>query len=320
MSQAPNAAPAIVVVGSYNLDLVLTVARLPAPGETCLALGRSDSHGGKGSNQAIQAARCGARVAMLAAVGEDAAGVAALSMWRGLGLDVSGVARLAGADTGSAVILVDAKGENSIVVDAGANARLDAGHVEAVSGLIARARLVAAQLETPVAATRRAFALAREAGGATLLNAAPAPEAIDAELLALTDILVVNEGEARTLAGTEDPAALSAALLPKVGRAVVLTLGVKGAVLLRKDAAALARPARPVEVVDTTGAGDAFIGAFAARLVDGGDQAAAVESALDWGLAAGALACTRLGAASSFADRAAVASLAGRRAPAATVR
>jgi ribokinase len=307
MRPAPNASPEIVVVGSYNLDQVLSVARLPAPGETCLALGRSDSHGGKGSNQATQAARCGARVAMLAAVGEDAAGAGALAMWRGLGIDVSGCAQLTGCDTGTAVILVDAKGENSIVVDAGANARLSPAHVEAASPLVGAARLVAAQLETPIEATKHAFALARAAGVATLLNAAPAPEAIDAELLALTDILIVNEVEARTLAGDERPDSLAQALLPKVGRAIVLTLGAEGAVLLRADAPTLARPARPVRVVDTTGAGDAFIGAFAARLVASSDAA----QALDWGLAAGALACTRLGAAASFADQAAVAELAG---------
>jgi len=290
----------IVVAGSYNHDQVLRLDHLPAPGETCLALGRADSHGGKGSNQAVQAALCGARVAMLAAIGEDAAGAAALAMWADLGLDASPVARLANAPTGSAVILVDGRGENSIVVDLGANARLSADHAQAAAATIGAARLVLAQLETPIEATKRAFALARAAGATTLLNAAPAPDAIDAELLALTDILAVNEVEARALGDDE-------ALLGKVGQAVVKTLGAKGAVLLRKGEPPLARPARDVEVVDTTGAGDAFIGAFAARLVATGDAA----QALEWGLAAGALACTRLGAVTSFADGEAVAALAG---------
>ena len=166
----------IVVVGSYNRDLILKLAHLPAPGETTLALGRAEAHGGKGSNQAVQAALCGARVAMLAAVGEDAAGEAALSMWREAGISADAVARLAGAGTGVAVILVDAAGENSIVVDAGANAQLATSQVEAAAGQIHGARLALAQLETPPAAVRRAFELARAAGVATALNAAPAPD------------------------------------------------------------------------------------------------------------------------------------------------
>jgi ribokinase len=296
----------IVVVGSYNRDLLLSVARLPAPGETCLALGRTEAHGGKGSNQAVQAARCGARVAMLAAVGEDPAGASALAMWAGLGVNAGHVPRLADAATGMAAILVDADGENSIVVDSGANARLAPAHVEAAAETISAARLVLAQLETPPEATRRAFEIARAAGVTTLLNAAPAPEALDADLLALTDILCVNRIEAAALAGAAAPERLTEILLPKVGRAVVMTLGADGAVVLRKDAPPLSRPARPATVVDTTGAGDAFIGAFGAQLAASGDFAAALE----WGLAAGALACGALGATSSFADRAAIARLA----------
>jgi ribokinase len=296
----------IVVVGSYNRDLALSVARLPGAGETCLATGRAASHGGKGSNQAMQAALCGGSVAMLAAVGDDAAGAAALAMWRQAGIDASAVVSLAGEATGSAIILVDARGENMIVVDPGANSRLAPAHVAAGAGLIAAAAVVAAQLETPVEATRRAFALARQAGAVTLLNAAPAPDAIDDDLLALTDILAVNAVEARALAGDASPERLAATLLPRIGRSLLLTLGARGAVLLRKDAPPLIRPARPTEVVDTTGAGDAFIGAVCARLAECGEMA----SALDWGLAAGALACAKAGAAASFADRAAIAALA----------
>jgi ribokinase len=295
----------IVVVGSYNRDLVLSVARLPTPGETCLALGRTDAHGGKGSNQAVQAARCGARVVMLAAVGADAAGEAALSMWRDSGIDASHVARLPGGATGTAVILVDAAGENSIVVDPGANADLSPTHVDAAAELIRAARLMLAQLETPLAATRRAFEIARAAGVMTALNAAPAPEALDPQLLALTDVLFVNRIEARALAGVDQPERAAAALLPKVRCAVVLTLGSEGAVLLRPGEPPLVRAARPADVVDTTGAGDAFIGAFGARLAASGDYA----SALDWGLAAGALACTGLGASNSACDAEAIARL-----------
>src|SRR5580693_8083471 len=185
----------IVVVGSYNRDVSFQVARLPAPGETCLSLGRLESPGGKGSNQAIQAARAGAATAMVAAVGFDGAGDTALSLWEAEAIDTTGVARLADVGTGLAMILVDAAAENVIVVDSGANARLATAHIEAAASLIGGAKLVLAQLETPTAATVRAFQLARAAGAATLLNAAPAPEQIDAQLLALTDVLIVNEGE-----------------------------------------------------------------------------------------------------------------------------
>jgi ribokinase len=295
----------IVVVGSYNHDVSFTVARLPAPGETCLSLGRLDSPGGKGSNQAIQAARCGASTAMIAAIGSDAAGDEALALWAADGIATRNVARLAGHPTGMATILVDAMAENVIVVDSGANAHLAPAHIEAAAALIEAARLVVAQLETPVAATIRAFELARASGVATLLNAAPAPEAIDPELLALTDILVVNEGEGRVLSGHDEAQQIGAALLGRVGQAVVVTLGAKGAVLFEPHRPRLDAAPPRVDVVDTTGAGDAFTGAFAARWATSGE----LGSALAWGVAAGALACTRKGAAASCADAARIAEL-----------
>jgi ribokinase len=293
----------IVVVGSYNHDISFSVARLPAPGETCLSLGRLDSPGGKGSNQAIQAARCGAATAMIAAIGSDAVGDEALALWAADGIATQNVVRLADHPTGMATILVDAMAENVIVVDSGANARLAPAHIEAASALIGAARLVVAQLETPVAATVRAFELARAKGVATLLNAAPAPEAIETALLALTDILVVNEGEGRVLSGHDQAPQIGAALLGRVGRAVVVTLGAKGAVLFEPHRPPLDAAPPQVDVVDTTGAGDAFTGAFAARWATSGDMG----SALAWGVAAGALACTRKGAAASCPDAAQIA-------------
>jgi ribokinase len=295
----------IVVVGSYNHDVSFSVARLPAPGETCLSLGRLDSPGGKGSNQAIQAARCGAATAMIAAIGTDAAGDQALRLWAADGIATQHVMRLADEPTGMATILVDALAENVIVVDSGANAHLAPAHIEAAAAVIAGARLVMAQLETPVAATLRAFEIARASGLATLLNAAPAPEAIEAALLALTDILVVNSGEGRALSGHDDAPRIGAALLGRVGKAVVITLGGKGALLFEPHRPPLEAAPPKVDVVDTTGAGDAFTGAFAARWATGGD----LGSALVWGVAAGALACTRKGAAASCADAAQIAAL-----------
>jgi ribokinase len=197
-----------------------------------------------------------------------------------------------------AVILVDRSGENSIVVDSGANARLAPVHVLAAAALIQSARLVLAQLETPPQATAEAFRIAREAGVRTVLNAAPAPSEIDAELLGLTDILIVNEIEGHALSGETSPAAIGAHLLGTVREAVVVTLGREGAMLCRPHAEPHARGSHAVEVVDTTGAGDAFIGAFCARIA-GGDEP---EAALRWGLAAGALACCAKGAAASFGD------------------
>ena len=300
-----TAAGRIVVVGSYNHDVSLSVARLPAPGETCLSRGRLESPGGKGSNQAIQAARAGASVAMIAALGVDGTGDTASALWTTEGIDTRGVVRIADVGTGLAMIVVDALGENAIVVDSGANARLAPAHIDAASGLIVASRLIVAQLETPADATIRAFELAHAAGAATLLNAAPAPERVDPMLQALTDILVVNENEGQAISGHEHAAAIGEALMQHVGRAVVVTLGVRGAMLFeRQRPPHLVAPPK-VEVVDTTGAGDAFTGAFAARWAADADAIAA----LAWGVAAGALACTTRGAAASCADAARIAAL-----------
>jgi ribokinase len=296
----------IVVVGSYNHDVSLQVARLPAPGETCLSLGRLESPGGKGSNQAIQAARAGVGAAMIAAIGQDGASDAAMALWAANGVDTAGVARLAGVGAGMAMILVDAAAENVIVVDSGANAHLAPGHIDAAAALIGQARLVLAQLETPVGATRRAFELARAAGVATLLNAAPAPAAMDPALLALTDIVIVNEGEGQALSGHDHASAIGEALLQRVGKAVVVTLGARGAMLFEHRRPPHAALPPVVEVVDTTGAGDAFTGAFAARWVATEDA----RAALAWGLAAGALACTARGAAQSCPTASQIADLA----------
>jgi len=298
----------VVVVGSYNHDVSLAVARLPRPGETILSLGRLESPGGKGSNQAIQAARCGAATAMIAAIGADAAGDDALALWSAEGIGTAGVTRLADVGTGTAVILVEASGENLIVVDSGANAALAPAHVEAAGGEIGAAKAVLAQLETPWAATRRAFEIARAANAATLLNAAPAPGGLDPGLLALTDILIVNEGEGRALSAETAAAAIGEALLSTVGKAVVLTLGPAGAMLFAHGRSPVAIRSPRVQVVDTTGAGDAFCGAFAARLAADGDLA----RALRWGVAAGALACTAKGAAAACADAARISELAER--------
>ena len=294
-----NSAVQIVVVGSYNRDLALRVDQFPAPGETRLSLGRAESPGGKGSNQAIQAARCGAPTAIIAALGQDPAGDEALSLWSNLQIDSRGVVRLSEAATGMAMILVDQRAENLIIVDSGANGQLSDRHILAAKSMIEGARLIVAQLETPMAATRTAFDLARRAGVTTLLNAAPANAALDHQLLALTDILCVNQSEGEALSGQSLPEAIGTSLLALGLAMVILTLGVDGAMLFQRGQPHLRAHPPTVSAIDTTGAGDAFIGAFAAQWLLNQTPSAA----LDFALAAGALACTRQGAAASFGDR-----------------
>jgi ribokinase len=242
---------------------------------------------------------------MVGAVGDDAAGDDAIAMWNKHGVSTEHVARLTDCGTGLGLILVDASGQNSIVVDSAANARVTPAQADAAAALIAASKLVVGQLEIPTEATLRAFQIARDAGVATMLNAAPAPELIDAALLAATDILVVNEIEGQMLSGHDHPAAIGEALLGKVGRAVVITLGAEGAFLFEHQRPPHSLPAHPVSAVDTTGAGDAFTGAFAARWIATGDA----RAALAWGVAAGSIACTARGAMVSYGDAAAVAAL-----------
>jgi ribokinase len=250
-------------------------------------------HGGKGSNQAIAAARAGAEVAFVGAIGADAAGQAARTLWAEEGIDARAVAVVDAEATGEALILVDGQGENEIVILAGANAALPVAETVA-------ADLVVAQLETPLAATEAAFRAARAQGIATLLNAAPA-RAVPEGLLALADILVVNETEAAAmLARSAAPGLLAAALAQRHPRGVVLTAGAGGAYWAGHDGRQVHAEAIPTTVVDSTGAGDAFIGAFAAALADGATDAAALRR----GVVAGALACRRSGAVPSLPQRA----------------
>jgi ribokinase len=287
----------IVVVGSYNRDTVLAVPRFPRPGETLAASGMARFHGGKGSNQAIAAARAGAEVAFVGAIGADAAGQAARTLWAEEGIDARAGAVVDADATGEALILVDGQGENEIVILAGANAALPVAETVAA---VAGADLVVAQLETPLAATEAAFRAARAQGIATLLNAAPA-RAVPEGLLALADILVVNETEAAAmLARSAAPGLLAAALAQRHPRGVVLTAGAGGAYWAGHDGRQVHAEAIPTTVVDSTGAGDAFIGAFAAALADGATDAAALRR----GVVAGALACRRSGAVPSLPQRA----------------
>lgn len=285
--------PDLLVVGSYNRDVVLSVPRFPRPGETLAGTGMALFHGGKGSNQAVQAARCGVAVTIRACVGQDEAGDAALALWHAEGIATDGVVRDATRPTGTALILVDAAGENQIVVIPGANAMLS--EPAGVGG----AQVVLAQLETPIGGTLAAFRAARAAGAMTVLNAAPTAGTLPEEaLLALTDLLVVNTTEAAMLAPSapENPMALAASLGAKHPRGAVVTAGAAGAVWAVPGQKPVAVPAWPAEVVDSTGAGDAFCGALAASMAQGLDMMRALRRAS----IAGSLACARPGAVPSL--------------------
>ena len=285
----------IVVVGSINIDLVLPCARLPRPGETVMGRAFRTEPGGKGANQAVAAARLGARVAFVGCVGDDAFGARLIAGFHAEDIDTTHVRRVADAATGVAMIQVDDQGQNSIVLGPGANEALSVAQVDAAAGLISAAGLLVCQLETPLAATQRAIAIAHAAGVPVLLNPAPA-RALPASLLRQVDVLVPNEGEAALLTGLPvqaragaDDAALK---LRHEGCATVLiTLGADG-VLVADAQGCRHHPAPQVTARDTTGAGDTFIGAYAAARVAG----EALDAAIAFAQRAAAFSVQRLGA------------------------
>ena len=285
----------VVVLGSANLDLVFAVQHIPSPGETVLAAAQSRHCGGKGLNQAVAAARAGARTAFLGAVGRDDAGTTLTDALRRDGIDVGGV-RTVDAATGTAIITVAEGGDNAIVVAPGANDTLDA-LTQVERDAIASARVLVAQLEIPVNAVAEAAAVARSAGTTTVLNAAPAQH-LDDSLLRLVDVLIVNEHEASTLTGERDPLVAAQDLAHRCST-VVVTLGAHGALCVTSDGAVQTVTAPAVEVVDTTGAGDAFTGVLAAGLSERLPLAAAVHRAV----VAGAISVERHGASSSVPTR-----------------
>ncbi|WP_372593970.1 ribokinase [Actinotalea sp.] len=286
----------IVVVGSVNADLLLEVVRHPHPGETLLGTRSSVLAGGKGANQAVAAARLGASTAMIGAVGSDPYAEVALGELRVAGVDLSQLAVEPGP-TGLAVVTVADDGENSIVVIPGANASVSVQAVERASLVIAGARVCVLQAEIPLDAVCRAAELASAAGRRVVLNVAPACT-LPVETLRLADPLVVNEHEAAILlgAGTDDSPARSAARLAELGiRSVVITLGAAG-VLGVEAGRSWSLPARTVEARDSTGAGDAFVGALAVGLARGNS----VEEAALTATRVAAYSVQRLGAQASY--------------------
>ncbi|MEV6035719.1 ribokinase [Nonomuraea sp. NPDC052116] len=270
----------IVVVGSANADLVVQVDRHPAPGETVLGSELAVHPGGKGANQAVAAARLGARVALLGRVGADGHGRLLRESMERDGVDLGHLHDTAAA-SGIAMIAVGPQGDNSIIVAPGANARLTEGDVLDAAPLLRSAPVVSLQLEIPLPAVLAAARLARRA----VLNLSPAVPVPD-ELLALCDPLVVNEHEAALLLGAPgEPDRQARELLARGPRSVVITLGADGAVVA-ESGAVHAVPSPRVVAVDTTGAGDAFTGALAWRLAAGDPLARAAAFAARVGAAA----------------------------------
>ncbi len=262
----------VVVLGSLNVDLVASVERHPKPGETVLADGELQRFaGGKGGNQAVAAAGAGARVSFVGAVGSDEAGRAYLDRLRSRGVDVSAVRTVGAAPTGQAWITVDDEGENSIVVIAGANGHVTPDHLEDVSDL-GPGDVLLLQLEVPMRSVAAAARTAHGRGARVVLNAAPYA-ALPHDVAALADPLVVNEHEALQLADS-DAAPTS----------VLVTFGAAGCSWDGERSDGI--PVEDADVVDTTGAGDAFCGALAAALAAGATRQEAVTAASEAGAAA----------------------------------
>ena len=285
----------IVVFGSINIDLV-THAKIPAPGETTLGGDYVAIPGGKGANQALAARRAGARVALVGACGADGFAAPALALLKEAGVDLSATRQVA-KPTGAAFIVVDPAGENAIVVAAGANAEARAGQLEELA--FGAGDLLLLQRETPDAEVEAAALLARRRGAKVMLNLAPAGVP-SAALIGALDYLCMNEHEAATLGAatgvaTREPEAIAAALAQSLG---LRRSSHWGRPERSASSAASARfaPAPKVSAVDTTAAGDAFVGAFAAAL----DRGLSFAAAMARGVAAGSLACARSGAQTSL--------------------
>ncbi len=286
-------------MGSSNIDLIARVPRLPRLGETLVGRSFHLGYGGKGANQAVMAARLGARVTLVAKVGRDVFGEGAARNLQAEGIETTHVLVAAERVSGVAQILVDDSAQNVIVVVPGANQDLRPAEVQRASTAILGADAVVCQLEVPVETTLEAFRIARTGGVCTILNPAPAGPLPD-ELLDLVDICLPNEPEAEQLTGQSVATragveAAARALLRRGPRAVVVTLGAAGALVVDQGGAEPI-PAVAVDAVDPTGAGDAFIGSLAVFLAEG----VALREAAHRANAAAALSVTRIGAQESF--------------------
>lgn len=293
----------VTIVGSLNVDTTLRIKRMPLPGETLAAEGKSSAAGGKGANQAVSAARSGAQTAFIGEVGKDNSGQMMLDEMKANGIDVAGIRENDQVSTGTASILLDENGQNSILIYGGANQQLSPTDVEAAKDKITAADFVVAQFETPQAATLRAFQLAKANGVTTILNPAPAQK-IDPEVLKLTDLIIPNETESAELTGViitdETSMLISAAKFAQMGvRNLIITVGAKGAFYCTQDGYSFI-PAFKVNAVDTTAAGDTFIGALSSQLKP---DMSNIEKALVYAQRASSLAVQKMGALPSIPTR-----------------
>ena len=302
----PMTAPSgpILVIGSVNMDLIATCDRLPAPGETVAGAGFRTAPGGKGANQAAAAARLGARVSLAGCVGRDGFGRQLRAGLRADGVDTTFL-RTVAAPTGTALIAVDAAGRNQIVVVPGANARCDATLVDRALAAAPAPGLLLLQHEIPPEAVAHAIGAGADRGWFVLLNPAPA-RAVPAALLARIDLIAPNETEAAALTGQpvrdrREAEAAARALLAGGARAALITLGAAGALYMDGTTARFVDPV-PVRAIDTTGAGDSFLGGYAAVRAAGGSLA----ESLGFAAAAAALSATRPGAREALPTRAEV--------------
>lgn len=295
-------APRICVVGSINVDLTFRTRQLPRPGETLAGHGFQLGFGGKGANQAVMAARLGAQVAMVGKVGRDLFGEQTLDHFRGEGIDITYVRKDADHPSGTAAILVDDQARNCIIVVPGANQRLTPQDVRDAAEAIRQTDLLICQLEIPIETTLEALRLAGEAGISTIFNPAPAAE-LPGELLTLCNLCVPNETEAELLTGIalDSPEEAALALRERGAARVIITLGDRGALVADGQGNEFIR-GMSVKAVDTSGAGDAFIGALAVYLGEGLSMRDAVRRAN----AVAALSVTRAGTQASFPTRAEV--------------
>jgi ribokinase len=287
----------VTVLGSANMDLVGTSDHLPQAGETVLGNDFAMISGGKGANQAVAAARTGAECVMVAAVGDDAFGPVLRSGLAAAGVNAD-LVRVAPGPSGVALIAVDRHGENQILVAPGANATLET-LTEAELDAVRSAQALVCQMETPMSAIVQAAQAAQQAGVAVVINAAPA-RVLPSELLSATDLLVVNAGEAQVVAGLSGAGVdeLLETLLSMVPR-VAITLGSAGVAYADREGARSDVPAPVIRAVDTTAAGDAFVGALTVAWLEGRP----IQDALRWGCAAGAACARSFGAADSLPTR-----------------
>lgn len=287
----------VTIIGSINLDTTLRVKEMAKPGETIHAIEHFTTGGGKGANQGVASKRSGAKTSFIGAIGNDAAGNVMLELLEGEKIDVTHVTTIDNESTGQAFITVDESGENSIMIYAGANNHVTNELASSCQSVIESSDFLIAQFESAITGTIEAFKLAKKSNVKTILNPAPAVKNISSELLALTDVIIPNETETELITGielTDDESIKKAAeALHDLGiEMVIITLGSRGAYYDYKEQSGFVS-AYKVKAVDTTAAGDTFIGALASKLKQDFSN---IEEAIDYGNKASSLTVQRYGA------------------------